>query len=34
MDVLYIPQLDEIGTGGDGEGDGGVAASARKSFRF
>ena len=23
MDVLYIPQLDEIGTGGEGEGGGG-----------
>ena len=22
MDVLYIPQLDEIGTGGEGEGGG------------
>ena len=29
MDVLYIPQLDEIGSGGEGEGGGGVAARYR-----
>ena len=30
MDVLYIPQLDEIGTGGEGgEGGGGTAARYR-----
>ena len=29
MDVLYIPQLDEIGTGGEGDGEGGVAARYR-----
>ena len=27
MDVLYIPQLDEIGTGGEGEGGGGGSGS-------
>ena len=29
MDVLYIPQLDEAGSGGEGEGGGGVAARYR-----
>ena len=29
MDVLYIPQLDEIGSGGEGEGGGGTAARYR-----
>ena len=29
MDVLYIPQLDEIGEGGEGEGGGGTAARYR-----
>ena len=29
MDVLYIPQLDEAGAGGEGDGEGGVAARYR-----
>lgn len=29
MDVLYIPQLDEIGSGGEGEGGGGSGVAAR-----
>ena len=34
MDVLYIPQLDEIGTGGDGEGGGGGSGGVAARYRI
>ena len=34
MDVLYIPQLDEIGTGGEGEGGGGSGGGTVARYRI
>ena len=34
MDVLYIPQLDEIGTGGEGEGGGGSGGGTAARYRI
>ena len=34
MDVLYIPQLDEIGTGGEGEGGGGGSGGVAARYRI
>ena len=34
MDVLYIPQLGEIGTGGDGEGGGGGSGGVAARYRI